>query len=245
MEHQTADLTPLQLSMKQSLGGARFRLINEMLYKSESDKALEMMRKDPNVFQEYHAGFRLQAQQWPTNPVSHYLSELSAFPKTTIIADLGCGDAALAKGLSPKGFRVLSFDLVADGEYVVEADVCKGLPLPGKEDGRGQVIDVVVFALSLMNLNWITSVREARRILKNDGELKIAEVTSRFTSVDNFVSLIESLGFRLNNKDDSNSYFMLLDFQKVRRSQVSSQQEWAEIELKAKKLLKPCEYKRR
>ena len=90
-----------------------------------------------------------------------------------MIADLGCGDAALAAGLLPKGISVISFDLVSDGKFVVEADICEKIPLPGSEDsgtekssGEGQVIDVAVCALSLMGLNWVNCIREAWRILK-------------------------------------------------------------------------------
>jgi ribosomal RNA-processing protein 8 len=115
----------------------------------------------------YHAGFRNQVVSWPTNPVSYYTSIISSYPKTTVVADLGCGDADLAKNLVPQGIRVLSFDLVSDGEWVVEADICDRIPLPGKDDGKqAQVVDIVVCALSLMNLNWIRCIREARRILK-------------------------------------------------------------------------------
>jgi ribosomal RNA-processing protein 8 len=70
---------------------------------------------------------------------------------------------------------VLSFDLVSDGAFVVEADICSKLPLPGseglgltgeKEDGEGNVVDVVICALSLMGINWPQCIREAWRILK-------------------------------------------------------------------------------
>lgn len=121
---------------------------------------------------QYHTGFRHQVQSWPVNPVSHYISELSKYPAKTVIADLGCGDAALAQALVPKGLTVLSFDLVSDGAYVVEADICSKLPLPGAEvtaeDGAhgAQVVDVVVFALSLMSVNWVGAIREAWRVLK-------------------------------------------------------------------------------
>lgn len=73
----------------------------------------------------------------------------------------------------PKGLAVLSYDLVSDGAFVVEADVCARVPLPGGEgdddesgDGRAQVVDVVVCALSLMSTNWVGCVREAWRVLK-------------------------------------------------------------------------------
>lgn len=74
-----------------------------------------------------------------------------------MIADLGCGDAALARELVPKELTVLSFDLVSDGAFVVEADICAKIPLPGSEgaegqksEGEGHIVDVVVCALSLM-----------------------------------------------------------------------------------------------
>lgn len=72
---------------------------------------------------------------------------------------------------------VLSFDLVSDGVWVIEADTCIKVPLPGSEgtegekgtsDGEGHIVDVVVCALSLMGTNWPTCVREAWRILKSE-----------------------------------------------------------------------------
>ena len=149
------------------------------------------MRQDPKVYEEvrhisysflvsftdfilqYHTGFRHQVHSWPTNPVSHYISALATYPRRTVIADLGCGDAALARELLPKEMTVLSFDLVSDGAFVVEADICAKIPLPGSEavegqksEGEGHIVDVVVCALSLMGTNWPSCIREAWRILK-------------------------------------------------------------------------------
>jgi ribosomal RNA-processing protein 8 len=125
---------------------------------------------------QYHKGFRHQVESWPTNPVSLYISALSAHPPRTVIADLGCGDAALARALIPKGYTVMSFDLVADRAFVVEADIFDRLPLPGSEvdsdgneklgQGHAQVVNVVVCALSLMGTNWPNCIREAWRILR-------------------------------------------------------------------------------
>ncbi|KZT72718.1 hypothetical protein DAEQUDRAFT_685879 [Daedalea quercina L-15889] len=248
------NLTKLQAGLKNSLDGARFRWINEVLYKSESDHAHKMMRENPNVYEEYHTGFRHQVQSWPTNPVSHYTSALAVYPAKTVIADLGCGDAALARALVPKGFTVLSFDLVSDGAYVIEADTCGRLPLPGSEgpekgtegavsEGQGGVVDVVVCALSLMGTNWPNCIREAWRVLRPNGELKIAEVASRFTDQDEFASFICSFGFRLKAKDDRNTHFTLFDFKRVARKS-KGKKEWEGL-LSRGSILKPCEYKRR
>ncbi|GJE84964.1 methyltransferase-domain-containing protein [Phanerochaete sordida] len=239
-------LTALQANMKHSLDGARFRWINETLYKSDSEHAHQMMRENPSVFDEYHTGFRHQVQSWPKNPVAHYISVLSQYPAKTVVADLGCGDAALAKELVPRGYTVLSFDLVSDGAYVVAADTCTRIPLPGSEaEGAddAQVVDVVVCALSLMSVNWVGCIREAWRILRTGGELKIAEVASRFTEVEAFVSLVSSVGFRLKSKDDSNTHFTLFEFSKVQRKE-KSEKEWSKL-IERGSVLKPCEYKRR
>lgn len=105
--------------------------------------------------------------------MEHYITALSSYSPRSVIADLGCGDAALAKALIPRGLNVLSYDLVSDGEYVIEADVFERVPLPGSEGsgkekttGFAQVVDVVVCALSLMGTNWPKCLREAWRILK-------------------------------------------------------------------------------
>ena len=166
-------------------------------------------------------------ESWPTNPVSHYVTVLSSYQAKTVIADLGCGDAALARSLIPRGMSVLSFDLVSDDAYVIQADICSHVPLPGSEpasgepslevNGEGQVVDVVVCALSLMGTNWPGCIREAWRILRPGcvtscmfpardsesllrGELKIAEVTSRFVSTDEFKSFVSAFGFKLKSK---------------------------------------------
>ncbi len=118
----------------------------------------------------YHTGFRHQVHLWPINPVSHYISTLSSYDSKSIIVDLGCGDAALARALVPNGLTVLSYDLVSDGAFVVHADICSRIPLPGGEDADegedAQVVQVVVCALSLMSTNWVGCIREAWRILK-------------------------------------------------------------------------------
>lgn len=243
-------LTSMQKNMKESLDGARFRLINEKLYKSDSSEAVKMIKEDPKVFQDYHAGFRHQVQSWPSNPVSHYIDELSKYPPKSVIVDLGCGDAALAKALHSRSINVLSFDLLSDGVFVTEADICSRLPLPGSEplsqeptEGGGQIVDVVVCALSLMGINWPGCIREAWRILRPGGELKIAEVSSRFGTVDEFVSLIRDVGFKLKKKDDRNTHFTLFQFKKIARV-ARSEQEWTAL-MSRSAVLKPCEYKRR
>lgn len=236
-----AKLTPLQAKMREKLVGARFRHLNQTLYTTPSQHSLKLIEDDPQIFAEYHAGFRQQVRDWPENPVDTFVALVcargavrenwrdkilkrkekevtsgryraagtrpedevdvdseeeerkavakAAAPKplprtrgTSIIADLGCGDAALATQLQPHlhslGLRVHSFDLAAPSPLITKADIAS-LPL---EDGS---VDVAVFCLALMGTNWLDFVDEAWRVLHWKGELWVAEIKSRFGRVSN------------------------------------------------------------
>ncbi|KIW32925.1 uncharacterized protein PV07_04438 [Cladophialophora immunda] len=95
------------------------------------------------------------------------------------IADLGCGDAPLARGcqsaIKALKLKFHNFDLHTANTLVTKADI-SSLPL---RDGE---VDIAVFCLSLMGTNWINFVEEAWRILRGDGkgECWVSEVKSRF-----------------------------------------------------------------
>lgn len=194
-------LTPLQASMRQKLISARFRHLNQTLYTTPSAKSLSLFEENPEMFSEYHEGFRRQVEVWPENPVDGYLHAIQArgkargqpakgtedailpLPRTANIcniADLGCGDAALAAALQPHlkklGIKIHSFDLQSPSPLVTRADIAN-LPL-----GEGSV-DVAIFCLALMGTNWVDFIEEAYRILRWKGELWIAEIKSRFGRV--------------------------------------------------------------
>ena len=140
------------------------RWINEQLYSTPSTDAVAMMQQDPKIFSDvshwmssrkyqyernltrvqYHLTHRALTSAWPSPPLPHIISLLSPLPARTVIADLGCGDAGLARALVPQGKIVLSYDLVGDrgnvgggnGEgWVVEADFLSSVPLPGRTGG--------------------------------------------------------------------------------------------------------------
>ncbi|KAI5289909.1 25S rRNA (adenine645-N1)-methyltransferase [Ascosphaera acerosa] len=179
--------------------------------------AAKLFAANPTFFEEYHAGFARQVQeQWPANPVDGYIaavrargavrptnreqrkgaapggSSVEALPRrpngSCTLADMGCGDAKLARALQPVAkqlkLRIHSFDLQAPAEppeaarLVTRADVAN-VPLA---DGS---CDVAVFCLSLMGTNWISFVEEAWRVLRADGkgECWVSEVKSRFGKV--------------------------------------------------------------
>ncbi|KAJ5646075.1 hypothetical protein N7490_002447 [Penicillium lividum] len=203
----TATLTPLQQAMRQKLISSRFRHLNETLYTTDSSKAVELFNANPELFSEYHAGFSRQVKEsWPSNPVDGYIqfvrrrgavqpprrgnkldpNKPQPLPRrpngSCTIADLGCGDAGLARALTPSSkklnIKVKSYDLQAPDPLITKADI-SNLPL---EDGS---VDVTVFCLSLMGTNWVSFVEEAWRVLRADGkgECWVSEVKSRFGKV--------------------------------------------------------------
>lgn len=207
---------------------AQFRMLNEELYTTASDDAVQSFESDPQAFQVYHEGFEQQVAKWPVNPVDVIIAALRCMPKSTVIADLGCGEAKIAQQLAKN--KVHSFDLIAMNEHVTVCDISK-LPL------SSQTVDVAVFCLSLMGTNLNAFVLEANRILKKGGLLKIAEVKSRFWTTHGFAKTMKKFGFDLVNKDESNKMFVLFDFKKVRSTTQHPN-------LPTLKLL-PCLYKKR
>ncbi|KAI0396362.1 hypothetical protein F5Y17DRAFT_419690 [Xylariaceae sp. FL0594] len=203
-------LTPLQAAMREKLVSARFRHLNETLYTKPSTEAFDLFQTSPEMFQEYHEGFRRQVNVWPENPVDGYIEDIKrrgrqrppqkskpgqaasastptvlSLPRTNrvcTIADLGCGDAKLATTLQPE-LKKLNLNILS-------YDLQSPSPLVTKADianlplADGSV-DVVIFCLALMGTNWLDFIEEAYRILHWKGELWVAEIKSRFGHVSN------------------------------------------------------------
>ncbi|KAI0815770.1 methyltransferase-domain-containing protein [Xylaria sp. FL0064] len=203
-------LTPMQAAMKEKLVSARFRHLNETLYTKPSDESFQLFQDSPEMFQEYHEGFRRQVNVWPENPVDGYIEYIKlrgrqrhphkSKPDQTVhaptpslnplvrtngictIADLGCGDAKLATALQSEK-KKLRLNLLS-------YDLQSPSPLVTKADianlplADGSV-DVTIFCLALMGTNWLDFIEEAYRILTWKGELWVAEIKSRFGHVSN------------------------------------------------------------
>jgi ribosomal RNA-processing protein 8 len=169
LNRSTSNLTKLKDPVKDSnhkidknkskLAGAKFRWINEKLYTISSKDALQLFKSNPDMFSNYHDGFDTQVEHWPQNPVDIFIERLRLKEKKTIVADMGCGTAKIAKVLSKK-LIVHSFDLAAVNDFVTIADIAH-VPLDKKS------ADVVVFSLSLMGVNYMDFLIEAHRILKD------------------------------------------------------------------------------
>ncbi|XP_071847714.1 uncharacterized protein [Apostichopus japonicus] len=138
------------------LKSARFRFINETLYKSSGHESFKQFKGNKSLFQVYHDGFNQQIQQWPENPVDVIIKYLNNRPQNCIVADFGCGEAKIAQSVKQK---VHSFDIFPANERVTVCNISK-VPL------KSESLDVAVYCLSLMGINWIDYLREAHRVLK-------------------------------------------------------------------------------
>ncbi|KAJ2311034.1 25S rRNA (adenine645-N1)-methyltransferase [Coemansia sp. RSA 2702] len=224
---QPKQLTAMQKEMQKKLSGARFRWINEAMYTETGAHTYAMVQADPEIFAEYHRGFAEQARRWPENPIDAIIAQLRERSRV-VVADLGCGEARLAAELGTQ-HAVHSFDLVAHNEHVTACNIAN-VPLDAGS------VDVAVFCLALMGTDFMQFIREANRILRVGGELKIAEVVSRVADVDAFVGALEEQGFRLDRRRAS-KMFIMLDLTKISKHPAK---------LRAVPgLLKPCIYKRR
>jgi len=276
----------LQQSFLSRLSGSRFRELNEDLYTSHSSSAVERFQNNPELFDQYHEGFRTQVKSWPVNPLDkvyrwilsvHRDRKKEEAGSKLAVADFGCGDAKLAEKLlmikeegsgkskkkkgetssRPCPFNVHSFDMVANGNpHITPCDMAN-VPL------KNGTVDVAVFVLALMGTNIADFIREAHRVLTPDGLLKIAEVRSRFESssdeeessnaggkrgggrgkkkgsndslFNEFIDVMQELGFTCTQKDRSSKMFILLEFEKTGKSPSKD----------ATFTAKPCIYKRR
>ncbi|KAJ0064057.1 hypothetical protein NL108_017845, partial [Boleophthalmus pectinirostris] len=180
----------LRSRMEQRLEAARFRYINEVLYSSSSKEARRMFTQDQEAFWVYHRGYSAQVNRWPQNPVDQIIQFIKQKPASLVVADFGCGDCKIAKSVKNK---VHSFDLVATCELVTACDMAN-VPL------KDSSVDIAVFCLSLMGTNLADFLKEANRVLKRGGFLKIAEVSSRFENVRSFITALAGLGFKLVSK---------------------------------------------
>ncbi|WPG99155.1 Hypothetical protein R9X50_00196600 [Acrodontium crateriforme] len=205
-----AKLTPMQAAMRQKLISARFRHLNETLYTAPSREALDLFNQNPEMFEDYHSGFRQQVTGWPENPVDNFIATLRA--RGSIKAPKGRPEKK-PKNPDPEADpltavlpRTRGTCIIADlgcGDARLASTLTSSndtdklqlqilsydLHSPSKFVTKADIsalptadgsVDVAIFCLALMGTNWISFIEEAYRILHWKGELWIAEIKSRF-----------------------------------------------------------------
>lgn len=180
------------------LEGAKFRIINELMYKNKEIK--------PGQLLEYHIGYRSQIEKWPVNPLTVIIEYLK--DKIYKIADIGCGEAVLAQSIN----NVDSYDHYPIDEKIIKSDL-------NEIKCDDNVYDCVVYCLSLMKNDVGPTMVECSRILKTGGIVLIGEVLSRIDNLSGFYKKMLLLGFKKKSVLISNQYFIVIEFEKVQEPQ--------------------------
>jgi len=180
-------------------------VMNSRFNTAYSSTTHERLKQNPEEWYLYHTLYRQARKDWAEVPFERIAKSLKKRPDW-VIGDFGCGEAKLAALLPNK---VYSFDHIAINENVWECDIMH-TPI---DDGE---LDVAVFSLSLMGLNYAEYFKEAYRTLRFGGLLKIAEPISRWSEKrSELLSTISEAGFSLVGKVEETNQFLYIDAIKI------------------------------
>jgi superfamily II DNA or RNA helicase len=176
-------------------------VMNSRFNTAYSKTTHERLKENPEEWYLYHTLYREARKDWAEVPFEKIAKSLKKRPDW-VIGDFGCGEAKLASLLPNK---VYSFDHIAINENVTACDIAH-VPL-----GDG-TLDVAVFSLSLMGLNYADYLKEAYRTLQFGGLMKIAEPLSRWWEKrSELLSTIANAGFVLVGNIEESNQFLYID----------------------------------
>jgi hypothetical protein len=182
-----------------------FSTMNARINSSQSQTTHLRFQKNPGEWFLYHTLYREARSTWPEVPFQVLAEWLKRRPDW-VVGDFGCGEADLARLVPNKKY---SFDHVAVNDSVIACDMAA----TGLADGT---LDVAVFSLSLMGLNYHDYLHEAYRLLKYGGWLKIVEPASRWGDgkLEQLLSSLASCGFSMVGQPDLRNRFIYLSAMK-------------------------------
>ena len=178
-----------------------FSQMNARIGSSASDTTNRRFNESPDEWYLYHSLYKEARQSWIEVPYAVIAESLSKRPDW-IIGDFGCGEALLSTIIPNK---VFNFDHVAINESVEACDMTRtNLP--------DETLDVAVFSLSLMGLNWPDYIREAHRVLRPGGFIEIAEPASKWGDgkLEDLRSVMVTAGFQVVGEPKRSQQFVYL-----------------------------------
>jgi hypothetical protein len=179
-----------------------FSTMNARINSSGSQTTHLRFQDNPEEWFLYHTLYREARSTWSEVPFKVFGEWLKRRPDW-VVGDFGCGEAELAR-LVPN--KVYSFDHVAVNKSVIICDMAAtGL--------AENTLDVAVFSLSLMGLNYQDYLREACRLVRYGGWLKIAEPATRWRerNLEELLDAIASSGFSMVGQPTFRDRFIYLD----------------------------------
>jgi len=178
-----------------------FSEMNKKWNTSNSKTTHKNLKEDKAEWLKYHELYSKARKNWDDIPYKVIANKIKNRPEW-IVGDFGCGENLLSKEITNK---VFSFDHIAIDETVTSCDLCK-VPL------KDEILDVVVFSLSLMGTNYTEYFKEAYRTLKTYGSLLISEPSTRWEDKEeNLKEMLEEAGFKIIGDIKHSDRFIYVD----------------------------------
>ena len=164
-----------------------FSEMNRVWSISNSKTTSERLLETPEEWYQYHTLYSEKRKEWNEIPYEVIGKKISSRPDW-VVGDFGCGENLLSKEINN---QVYAFDHIAIDENVIACNISDV-----SEHLNNNVLDVVVFSLSLMGSNYIDYLKEGHRTLKPYGIIMICEPKSKWEERENeLISTLEEIGF--------------------------------------------------
>ena len=167
-------LTPVEIE-KHQINLSEFSKLNSVINNSKSENIHERIKQDPQFLIQYHERLDEARKFWSVEPLNVIADKINGLKipaqiiMKMVIGDFGCGRARLAELLKEnKMYNFDHHDILND--KIISCDM-------KKTQLKNESLDIAVFCLSLMGENWPDYVKEAKRCLRRNGMLMIAETT--------------------------------------------------------------------
>jgi len=183
-----------------------FQKQNQKIDTEKSSTTHQRMLKNPEEWHNYHKNYREDRKDWKVIPFDEWIKRIKKLSDRFIIGDFGCGEAKIAESI---GSRVISFDHVAIDSTVISCDMTDV-----SEHVKNGGLDIALFALSLMGVNWKDYLKEAARCLNTNGYLFISMPTKQLSArLETLRDEIENNNFEIY-KDDVIGDFTFIEARK-------------------------------
>ena len=178
-----------------------FSEMNKTWNTTNSKTNHKRLNKDKTEWFKYHELYSNSRKKWDEIPYIELSKKIKDRPDW-IVGDFGCGENLLSKEIKNK---IHSFDHVAIDDSVKSCDLTD-VPL------HNNVLDVVVFSLSLMGTNYKEYFDEAYRVLRPMGVVFIAEPATRWEDrEEELKGMLEASGFKVTGEVKHSDRFIYVD----------------------------------
>lgn len=203
-QDQKEETKPRSTTLKQRQQ-SEYQEISKKMATQSSRTTQKMIQEDEQIWHKYHANRDVSFEGYddqseiPLNKITAYLETKSS--RRLKILDLGCGRNKIQKKFASNDkLSITGYDYVSyNGSQV--ADIRE---LPEEDES----VDICVFSQSLMGSNWKEYIKEAKRVLRYNGEMIISESVNRFDTIKEYIEE-EELHIKYVENNENNRWFYM------------------------------------